>query len=441
MEQQIYAHEEFVRLAAKIQIQMANLFSYVIDENACVKNIATLAVLKENEIIEQYVYFINNWNGEHRYNEEELIRELQNTDNNGRTAIFKQCVDAISGVFSKLMVEWLLHGTQLQEALEKYGLQKIVAKFAVAMPIYVYFSLSNSLIYVAELYNIKIRALSDYLSSLLKLGSDDPNPFMLHWDFKEPIMFGDVSMKEMNDNFSEDRLNMIDTHINSISYIVDTILRCPIMGLDDVTLKTIYEEPLIATNKTYTAFQNAVNKATVNKLQVISQRLQTMQFSLKEFYRKNPKNVEFTKTLYFNPYEMTDALIDRAIEALPLPKKSEAAQSTFAPNLSQFIVKDKEKVLQFIDSELSACSKPQGKLVAMIIIVLHQGGYIVEFNNKLTMIYNAFKGRYQEKIGKFNGIVEYINSRYKDGYTGDKKITDNELDSLKNKLNNFCEVE
>lgn len=435
MEQQIYAHEEFVRLAAKIQIQMANMFSYVIDRNECVKNIATLAVLKENEIIEQYVYFINNWNGEHCYNEDELIRELQNTDNNGRTAIFKQCADATSGVFSKLMVEWLLHGNQLQEALEKYGLQKIVAKFAVTMPIYVYFSLSNSLIHVAELYNTQIRGLSDYLSSLLKLGSDDPNLFMLHWDFKEPIMFGNVSMKEMNDNFSEDRLNMIDTHINSISYIVDTILRYPIIGLDDVTLKTIYEEPIIATNKTYTAFQNAVNNATVNKLQVISQSLQTMQFSLKEFYRENPKNVEFTKTLHFNPYEMTDALIDRALAALPLPKKSEAAQSTFAPNISQFIVKGKEKVLQFIDSELSACSKPQGKLVAKIIIVLHKAGYISEIKGKLRAICESLKDRHPGKIGKFTGIVEYINSYYnKENYSGDKKITADELNDLRNKL-------
>ncbi len=251
------------------------------------------------------------------------------------------------------------------------------------------------------------------------------------------ISIDEISMpfyEKINNQYLEDKLNMIDTHINMISFIVDTILRYPIIGIDDVTLKTIYEEPIIATNKTYTAFQNEVNNAKDNKLQIILRDLQAKQHSLKEFYEKNPDKVQFAEKLYFNPYKMTDALIDRAISGLPIPDKIVAMLSTHPSDISQFIVKDREKVLHFIDSELSACSKPQGKLVAMIIIVLYKAGYIVEINGKLKAIHNALKDKYPNKVGNLQGIVDYVNSCCKEGYSGDKNITDGELESLRKKL-------
>lgn len=128
----------------------------------------------------------------------------------------------------------------------------------------------------------------------------------------------------------------------------------------------------------------------------------------------------------------------REIDAI-IPVSQEYFQKEPTLELNDFIIKDSEKVLRFIETELKSCRAKQGKLIAAIIIVLRETGYIVQTEGKLTRIHDAFCKMYPGKIGRLTGIVDYINSHDNPGYIGDKKITENELNQLQQKLKNFVE--
>ncbi len=104
-----------------------------------------------------------------------------------------------------------------------------------------------------------------------------------------------------------------------------------------------------------------------------------------------------------------------------------------------FIIKEPKKVMRFIHSEMHACKRKQCKLVAMLLIVLQEEGYLVEYERKQSAIHNALRAIYPNKIGVLTGIVDYINSRRKPDYTGEKKVHETELTLLRNKLNKFVE--
>lgn len=116
--------------------------------------------------------------------------------------------------------------------------------------------------------------------------------------------------------------------------------------------------------------------------------------------------------------------------------KIKTHSNTIAPQYSlvDYIIKDRNKVLQFIDNELRPCRATQGKLIAMLIIVLHDAGYLVEYNGKLSDIHKAFKDAYPGKVGALTGIVDYVNSYNNDKYMGDKRIKQEDLASLRDKL-------
>lgn len=116
--------------------------------------------------------------------------------------------------------------------------------------------------------------------------------------------------------------------------------------------------------------------------------------------------------------------------------KIKTHSNTIAPQYSlvDYIIKDRNKVLQFIDNELRPCRATQGKLIAMLIIVLHDAGYLVQYNGKLSDIHKAFKGAYPGKVGALTGIVDYVNSYNNDKYVGDKRIKQEDLATLRDKL-------
>ena len=116
--------------------------------------------------------------------------------------------------------------------------------------------------------------------------------------------------------------------------------------------------------------------------------------------------------------------------------KIKTHSNTIAPQYSlvDYIIKDRNKVLQFIDNELRPCRATQGKLIAMLIIVLHDAGYLVEYNGKLSDIHKAFKDAYPGKVGALTGIVDYVNSYNNDKYMGDKRIKQEDLATLRDKL-------
>lgn len=122
----------------------------------------------------------------------------------------------------------------------------------------------------------------------------------------------------------------------------------------------------------------------------------------------------------------------KKIEAKSLVKQDRAF-------LVDFIIKNRESVLRFIDAELSPCTVKQGKLIAMIIVVLRDCGYFVQTDRKLTQIHKAFCEKYPGKIGQLTGIVDYINSHDNPEYDGDKQIREDELKLLQSKLENFVE--
>ena len=116
--------------------------------------------------------------------------------------------------------------------------------------------------------------------------------------------------------------------------------------------------------------------------------------------------------------------------------KIKTHSNTIAPQYSlvDYIIKDRNKVLQFIDNELRPCRATQGKLIAMLRIVLHDAGYLVEYNGKLSDIHKAFKDAYPGKVGALTGIVDYVNSYNNDKYMGDKRIKQEDLATLRDKL-------
>ena len=116
--------------------------------------------------------------------------------------------------------------------------------------------------------------------------------------------------------------------------------------------------------------------------------------------------------------------------------KIKTHSNTIAPQYSlvDYIIKDRNKVLQFVDNELRPCRATQGKLIAMLIIVLHDAGYLVEYNGKLSDIHKAFKDAYPGKVGALTGIVDYVNSYNNDKYMGDKRIKQEDLATLRDKL-------
>lgn len=109
------------------------------------------------------------------------------------------------------------------------------------------------------------------------------------------------------------------------------------------------------------------------------------------------------------------------------------------PGLAGFITREQEKILKFIKAELAPCKRPQGKLIAEIIIVLRDSGYFVQTQGKLTKIHKAFCDMFPGKVAELSGINDYINSRDNHNYEGPKKITNDELNQLQQKLKNFVE--
>ena len=126
----------------------------------------------------------------------------------------------------------------------------------------------------------------------------------------------------------------------------------------------------------------------------------------------------------------------REIDAI-IPRRYELSQKGLTPNLNDFIIRDRENVLRFIKAELGSCRRPQGKLIAEFIIVLRDSGYFVQTQGKLTQIHKAFCNMFPGKVAELSGIDEYINSRDNHNYKGIKKITDDELNQLQQKLKNF----
>lgn len=103
-------------------------------------------------------------------------------------------------------------------------------------------------------------------------------------------------------------------------------------------------------------------------------------------------------------------------------------------NLVYFIIKDHDHILAFLDNELSRYSKPQGKYIAILLIVLNKAGYMVDWNRKLSQILSAFRDRYGDKIGSQKNIEDYLRGCRNNIYS-DKNITPLEIQEIENRLN------
>lgn len=143
-------------------------------------------------------------------------------------------------------------------------------------------------------------------------------------------------------------------------------------------------------------------------------------------------------TLHFQ----CEGKIAHFMDRLAFINEIKAHTNTIQPQFSlvDYITRNRDKVLQFIDNELRPCKATQGKLIAMLIIVLHEAGYLVQYNGKLSDIHKAFKDAYPGKVGALTGIVDYVNSYNNDRYAGDKQIKSKDLALLRDKLNNYCGI-
>lgn len=158
---------------------------------------------------------------------------------------------------------------------------------------------------------------------------------------------------------------------------------------------------------------------------------------LYEEYRKNhPNGAQIDNRLFLLSYNCRQniAILQDRQSFIESVKQFSKEYIDKPLSLLDFIIKEREKTLNFIDNELKACRTRQGKLIAMMIIVLHEVGNLVQYNGKLSDIHKAFKDAYPGKVGALTGIVDYINSYNNDEYTGDKQIKMEDLIPLRNKL-------
>lgn len=160
-----------------------------------------------------------------------------------------------------------------------------------------------------------------------------------------------------------------------------------------------------------------------------------MEDLMKKYCQDHPLGVDIDdklSTLYSQCERQIACFMDRQAFINEIKAYSNTIQSQYS--LVDYITKDRSKVLGFIDNELRPCKRKQGKLIAMLIIVLYEAGYLVEYNGKLSSIHKAFKDAYPGKVGALTGIVDYVNSYNNDEYTGDKQIKEADLTVLRNKL-------
>lgn len=156
-----------------------------------------------------------------------------------------------------------------------------------------------------------------------------------------------------------------------------------------------------------------------------------------EYKQAHPKGAEIDQTLELLSWECERKIaeIQDYLDFVEKISNVETLNKQKRPNsLVDIIIKDREKVLRVIENELAASNKPQGKLIAMIIIVLSDIGYLPHYKGKVTQIYNAFKKTYPNKVGTIKGIEDYIRGYYRPDNKNPKRIPDDELELLKTKF-------
>lgn len=125
---------------------------------------------------------------------------------------------------------------------------------------------------------------------------------------------------------------------------------------------------------------------------------------------------------------------DEELRATQSSISTPAAMEKPNKELADFIIKDSSKVLKFINDELSRYDKPQGKLVAMMIVALCDGGYFIHYSGNVKAMIDAFRRAYPKKVATNRAIEGYIQGYYKPNSNNPKRITDDELGLLKNRL-------
>lgn len=103
--------------------------------------------------------------------------------------------------------------------------------------------------------------------------------------------------------------------------------------------------------------------------------------------------------------------------------------------LEAYIVKDKDKVLKVIDSEMAKVKKKAGKIIALIICALEKFEYIKAIDGNVEKLYRAFLLRYKDKVGTRQAVSAYIEAtRNKKSTTTYNGFTDNELNDFARKF-------
>lgn len=159
---------------------------------------------------------------------------------------------------------------------------------------------------------------------------------------------------------------------------------------------------------------------------------------LYENYRANhPNGAIIDNQLFLLSFNCRNTIAQLQDQLSFIDSVREFSKKPKSLSLIDFIIKERQKILDFIDKELNACKGPQCKLIAIMIIALHKAGYMTYYKGKIKDIYNAFQTAYPGKIGAFTGIVDYINSHCNSNYSGDKQIKSIDLSQMGDELNNF----
>ena len=133
--------------------------------------------------------------------------------------------------------------------------------------------------------------------------------------------------------------------------------------------------------------------------------------------------------------------VKKVIEEWIQGKEQELRQATKDENqsvtLGTFFTKDSDKCIEFIGKELAPHNKPQGKLIALILIGFANAGYLNSLQGSLLKIRGALEGQFPGLISSHQAISKYTNPYYNKESMSEVSLQSKEISEMTKKIQNI----
>lgn len=161
--------------------------------------------------------------------------------------------------------------------------------------------------------------------------------------------------------------------------------------------------------------------------QLIFQSFKFMLQNLEDYY-----NAPFK--CKFNP--IAKKIVDEWI----IEKEEQLSNQSSTVNeltLESFFVKEPEKCIAFIKRELDTYKKPQGKLLAIILIGFKKLGYMIHLESVSEELHKVLADQFKDKIGTRQSISNYFTPYYKNDSLSEKQLQEGLVEEMILKIQDF----